>query len=121
MTEIAMNEDLFRLVEREILAWPGVSKETFAGGRSQGGFWVPPATMFRYGRREIGHLHRTGQADLPFPRKLYHELIAAGRAESHGAGFAGVVTYTIRNAEDVPGAIELFRMNYERAKAVRQA
>ena len=112
-----MNEELFQQVEREILAWPGVSKVTFAGGRGQGGFQVPPATMFRYGRRELGHLHVTGAADLPVPQQVYHELIAAGRAQPHAAGFKGVVTYTIRTADDLAGAIELFRLNYERAKA----
>ena len=114
-----MNDELFQQVEREILAWPGVNSVSFAGGRSPGGFWVPPATMFRFGRRELGHLHVTGEADLPVPQKIYHELIAAGRAQPHGAGFKGVVTYTIRTANDVAGAIELFRLNYERAKAAQ--
>ena len=114
-----MSEELFEQVEREILAWPGVSKVSFAGGHGQGGFRVPPATMFRFGRREIGHIHVTGEADLPVPQKIYHELIAAGRARPHGAGFKGVVTYTIRHPEDVPGAVALFRMNYDRAKAAR--
>jgi deazaflavin-dependent oxidoreductase (nitroreductase family) len=111
-----MNVQRLASVEREVLSWPGVSKEEFAGGRGRGGFQVPPATMFRFGRREIGHLHRTGEADLPFPRKIYDELIATGRAKPHGAGFAGVVTYIVREPDDVPGAVELFRMNYERAK-----
>jgi hypothetical protein len=114
-----MNEELFEQVEREILAWPGVSKVTFAGGRSQGGFWVPPATSYRFGRRDLGHVHVTGEADLPVPQKVYHELIADGRAQPHGAGFKGVVTYTIRTADDVAGAVQLFRMNYERATAAR--
>ena len=39
-----------------------------------------------------------------------------GRAKPHGAGFAGVVSYHIREPEDVPGVVELFRMSYERAK-----
>jgi hypothetical protein len=74
--------------------------------------------LFRFGRREIGHLQHTGEADLPFPRKIYDELMATGRAQPHGAGFAGVVTHIVREPDDVPGAVELFRMNYERAKAV---
>jgi hypothetical protein len=113
-----MNAQLLTSIERELLGWPGVSKEEFVGGRGRGGFQVPPATLFRFGRREIGHLHHTGEADLPFPRKIYDELIASGRAKPHGAGFAGVVTYIVREPGDVPGAVELFRMNYERAKAV---
>jgi hypothetical protein len=113
-----MDSQLLAAVERELLAWPGVSKEEFTGGRGQGGFWVPPATLFRFGRRELGHLHHTGEADLPFPRKIHDELIAGARAKPHAAGFAGVVTYTVRAPDDVPGVIDLFRMNYERAKAV---
>ena len=116
-----MNDQLLASVEREVLAWDGVNKEEFEGGRGQGGFLVPPATMFRFGRREIGHLHHTGEADLPFPRKICDELIASRRARSHGAGFAGVVTYIVREPDDVPGVVELFRMNYERAKAVARS
>ncbi len=114
-----VTEELFQQIEHEILAWPGVSKVSFGGGRGQGGFWVPPATSYRFGRRELGHIHVTGEADLPFPQKLYHELIGDGRAQPHGAGFKGVVTFTIRTPDDVAGAVELFRMNYERAKAAR--
>jgi hypothetical protein len=33
----------------------------------------------------------------------------------HGAGFAGLVSHHIREPEDVPGVVELFRMNYDRA------
>ena len=116
-----MDETIANQFEREILSWPGVSKQTFAGGQGQGGFRVPPATMYRFGKKELGHIHVTGEADLPFPRKTHAELIAAGRAKPHGAGFAGVVTYTIRSAEDVPAVVELFRMNYDRAKAVARS
>jgi hypothetical protein len=112
-----MNDELLAMVEREVLDWPGVSKETAKGGQGQGGFWVPPATVYRFGRRQIGHIHDTGVADLTFKREIHDELISDGRAKPHGAGFAGVVSYHIRGPEDVPGAVELFRMNYERAKA----
>ena len=117
--ETPMHETTFAQVEREILSWPGVSKQTFAGGQGQGGFQVPAATMFRFGRRELGHIHVTGEADLPVPQKLFHELIAAGRARPHAAGFKGVVTYTVRTPDDVPAAVDLFRLNYERATAAR--
>ncbi|HEX2280590.1 MAG TPA: luciferase family protein [Thermomicrobiales bacterium] len=116
-----MNDQLLASVEREVLAWPGVNKEEFAGGHGQGGFRVPPAILFRFGRREIGHLHHTDEADLPFPREIYDQLIATGRAKPHGAGFAGVVTYLVREPDDVPGVVELFRMNYERAKAAARS
>ncbi len=103
------------LVEREVLSWPGVSKERGGGGRGQGRFWVPPATVYRFGRRQIGHIHTTGVADLTFPREIHDGLISDGRAKPHPAGFANVVSYHIREPEDVPGVVELFRMSYERA------
>jgi hypothetical protein len=111
-----MNDELLTMVEREVLSWPGVSKETHRGGRGQGGFWVPPATVYRFGRRHIGHIHDTGVADLMFPREIHDQLISDGRAKPHGAGFAGVVSYHIREPEDVPRVVELFRMSYDRAK-----
>lgn len=111
-----MNDELLTMVEREVLGWPGVSKETGRGGPGQGGFWVPPFTVYRFGRRALGHVHHDGVADLTCPREIHDELISDGRAEPHGAGFASVVSYHIRDQEDVPGAVELFRMNYDRAK-----
>ncbi len=112
-----MNDELLAMVEREVLSWPGVSKETGGGGAGRGGFWVPPATVYRFGRRQIGHIHTTGVADLTFPREIHDELISDGRAKPHGAGFANVVSYHIREPEDVPRVVELFRMSYEFAKA----
>lgn len=115
-----MNDELLASVEREVLSWPGVSKERFRGGPSRGGFYVPPATVYKLGRRALGHIHDTGVADLAFPREVHDELISGGRAKPHGAGFAGVVSYRVREPEDVPGAVELFRMSYERARAAAE-
>lgn len=112
-----MNDELLAMVERDVLDWPGVSKETHRGGPGQGGFWVPPATVYKVGRRALGHIHDTGVADLTFPREIHDQLISDGWAKPHGGGFAGVVSYHIRELEDVPGVVELFRMNYEHAKA----
>ncbi len=102
-----MNEELLASVEREVLSWPGVSKET---GRFN-------STAYMLGRREIGHVHRNGVADLAYPRTIYDELIAAGRAQPHQAGVRGVVSYWINTPDDVGQAIALFRMNYDRARA----
>jgi Family of unknown function (DUF5519) len=110
-----MNDELLARVEREVLGWPGVSKETHRGG--QGEFRVPPAIVYRFGRRALGHIHDTGVADLTFPKEIHDELISDGQTKPHGAGFAGVVSYHIREPEDVPRVVELFRMNYKRAKS----
>jgi len=115
-----MNDELPTMVEREVLNWPGVSKETHRGGRGQGGFWVPPATVYRFGRRQIGHVHHgdDGLADFSFPREVREELIRSGRAIPHRAfpDSRTSASYRVRRAEDVPEAVELFRRNYERAK-----
>ena len=77
-----MNDELLEMVEGEVLSWPGVSKEKGGGGRVRGGFWVPPATVYRFGRRHIGHIHDTGVADLVFPKEIHDELISDGRAKA---------------------------------------
>lgn len=115
-----MNDELLAMVERALLDWPGISKERHEGGSGKGGFRVPPATVYKFGRRALGHIHDTGVADLTFTREIHDQLISDGRAKPHGAGFAGVVSYHIREAEDVPGVVELFRMSYERAKSAAE-
>ena len=110
-----MSDELLMMVEREVLGWPGVSKERGGGGAGRGGFWVPPATVYRFGRRQIGHIHQTGVADITFPREIHDKLISDGRAKPHAAGFANVVSYHIREPEDVRRVVELFRMSYKRA------
>jgi hypothetical protein len=110
-----MNDELLEMVEREVLGWPGVSKDRGGSGRGRDGFQVPPATVYRFGRRQIGHIHDAGVADLAFPREIHDELISDGRAKPHAAGFANVVSYHVREPEDVPKVVELFRMSYERA------
>jgi hypothetical protein len=102
-----MNPDLLGALEKEVLGWPGVSKEP---NRVE-------VSVYRLGRRHIGHVHHDGVADVQLPRTLHDELISTGRAQPHRGGFATVVSYRIGSAEDVPGAVELFRMSYEQAKA----
>ena len=58
---------------RVVSAWPGVSVASHRFG----------GVEFRLGRRELGHLHGSRMADLPFPVRVHDELIAAGKAEHH--------------------------------------
>jgi hypothetical protein len=89
----------------EIASWPGVTT-----GRHRFG-----GTEFRYGTRELGHLHGSRLADLPFPLLVRDELVSAGRAEPHHIHKeSGWVSYFIRNDTDVVPVIALFRLNYER-------
>jgi hypothetical protein len=54
-----MNHEPLRTVEREVTSWPGVS----TGDTGRGGL------QLNYGKVELGHLHGSRFADLPFPRK----------------------------------------------------
>jgi Family of unknown function (DUF5519) len=92
-------------IEREVGSWAGV---TVAPHRFGG-------VEFRVGRRELGHLHGSRLADLPFPVSIRKELIAARRADPHHIlPESGWVSFRIRGDADADAAIELFRLNYER-------
>jgi Luciferase len=97
-------------VVSEVSSWNGVT----VGEHRFGG------VEFRIGRRELGHLHSTF-ADLPFPKRIRDELIAAGRARPHHVlPDSGWITVPMRTAPEVTGVIELLRQNYERATNVDQ-
>ena len=108
-----MNDDVLAFLERELLRWPGVSKETRGAAVTPG----IDVTIYWLGRRQVGHIHHDGVADRQFPRPRHDELIATGRAMPHRGGFPTVVSYDPRQPEDVAGAVALFRMNYDRANA----
>lgn len=98
-------------LEREVLRWPGVSKEPGRFG----------AISFRYGKREIGHLHHDRIADLPVTREMRERILSQGRARPHRAGVKGYVSHPLENEEDVAAVLDLLRQNYDRAKAARRA
>ena len=92
-------------IRSEVGSWPNV---TVAAHRFGG-------VEFRVGRREIGHVHGDRLADLPFPVRIREELVTEGRAQLHHImPETGWVSYYMRTADDAAGAIELFRLNYER-------
>jgi hypothetical protein len=97
-------------VRLEVANWQGVTTHEHRFGGIE----------FRLGHRELGHLHRS-IADLPYPRRLRDELVAAGRARPHHVlPNSGWVTVPMRTAPEVVGVIELFRQNYERALSDRR-
>ena len=108
-----MNDELLASIEREVLGWPGVWKTRDEYG--PGGVGV---TGYRLGHRQIGHVHDDGHADFRFRREVRDELIRSGRAVAHPAfpNSRTTASYQIRSTEDLPGALELFRIGYERAK-----
>ena len=93
-------------IEREVLTWPGVTSEPGRFG----------ATSFRYGKREIGHVHRDRIADLPVTREMREDILARGRARPHRAGVKGYISHPVEGQEDVSAVLEILGRNYDRAK-----
>ncbi len=100
-----MEENIQQAIVRQVLSWPGVTS-----GRHRFG-----GVELRYGRRELGHVHGSRLADLPFPLLIRDALVADGKAEPHHIyPESGWVSVFIRNESDVPRVVELFRLNYDR-------
>ena len=103
-----MSDELSTLIEREVKSWPGVTTDDAGRGGLQ----------FRYRKVELGHLHGSSFADLPFPKKVRDELIAQGRASVHPPlPESGWVRRRTDSLDDAGAVIELFRMNYNHARA----
>jgi hypothetical protein len=101
----AMNDPITAQIHDEVSAWDGVSVEPHRFGGIE----------FRVGRRELGHLHGSRLADLPFPVRVREQLVAEGKAQPHHImPESGWVSVPIRDAADVPAVIALFRLAYER-------
>jgi hypothetical protein len=72
---------------------------------------------FRVGHREIGHVHLNGTADLLVPVRLRRDLVAAGRAQPHHTlPHSGWISFRLRSEHDIPAAVALFRVNYDRLR-----
>ena len=92
-------------VQDEVAGWPGVTAVPHRFG----------GVEFRLGRVELGHIHGDYLADLPFPRAVRDELVAAGRAGPHHVlPESGWVSRRIRSPGEVGEVVALFRLNYDR-------
>jgi hypothetical protein len=100
-----MEETIQQQILREVSAWPGVTTAPHRFGGIE----------LRFGRRELGHLHGSRLADLPFPVRVREQLVAEGKAEPHHVlPQSGWVSYHIDDPSDAPRVIALFRLNYDR-------
>ena len=97
---------LLRQVDRivdEVTGWEGIRTAPHRYG----------GTEFQLGTREVGHLHRGGMLDIPFPKAVRDALIADGRAEPHHLLHdTGWTSYYIRSERDAAGALWLLRLAY---------
>ena len=109
--EAAPSASAVETVRAQVAQWDGVT----TGEHRFGGI------EFRRRGRELGHLHAKF-ADLPFPRRIRDELVAAGRARPHHVlPDSGWVTVPMRTPAEVAEVIELFRLNYQRAAGAPMA
>ena len=97
--------EIKEIIERELLNWPGVTAGQYRfGGRE-----------FRVGNLELGHLHGSAVADLPFSRAIRDELVSIGKVAPHHRGpNSGWVSFYFPREQDIPAALALFRRNCER-------
>jgi hypothetical protein len=90
------------------LSWSGVTAHPHRFG----------GTEYRLGRREIGHMHGDHLVDIPFPKSVRNELIAAGLAEPHHIlPNSGWISFYIKQTDQVEPAIALLRRSYDLAIA----
>jgi hypothetical protein len=93
------------LIRESVLSWPGVEAVPHRFG----------GTEYRYGRKEMGHVHGDRLADVPLPRKLRDEVIASGQAEPHHVlPNTGWVSCWMTGPDDAARVIDLFRIQYLR-------
>lgn len=87
-----------------VTAWVGVTSQPHRFG----------GVEYMMGRREIGHIHGDHLVDIPFPKKVRDEIVAAGRAQPHHVlPETGWVSFYLRQELEVEQAIALLRESYE--------
>ena len=94
------------------MSWAGVTAQPHRFG----------GTEYRFGAREIGHTHGDHLLDIPFPKRVRNELIAAGLAEPHHIlPNSGWISFYIKRIDQVESAIALLRRSYDLASAGKGA
>ena len=94
-------------ITEAVTSWPGVTVQPHRFGGVEYGI----------GKREIGHIHGDQLVDIPFPKKVREEIVAAGRAQPHHIlPETGWISFYIRQEEDVEKAIALLYESYQIAQ-----
>ena len=94
-------------ITETVTSWAGVTSHPHRFG----------GVEYVIGRREIGHIHGDHLLDIPFPRKVRDEIVAAGRAQPHHIlPESGWVSFSLQQEGDVERAITLLYESYEIAR-----
>ena len=90
-----------------VTAWAGMTSQPHRFG----------GVEYVLGTREIGHIHGDHLVDIPFPKKVRDEVVAAGRAQPHHIlPDTGWVSFYLRQENDVESAITLLQESYQIAQ-----
>lgn len=93
-----------KLITKAVTSWAGVTSHPHRFG----------GVEYVIGKREIGHIHGDHLVDLPFPKKVRDEIVAAGRAQPHHVlPETGWISFYIRQEDDVEQAITLLHESYQ--------
>jgi hypothetical protein len=94
-------------ITKTVTGWEGVTSAPHRFG----------GVEYVIGKREIGHIHGDHMVDIPFPKKVRDEIVAAGRAQPHHIlPETGWISFYLREEDDVEKAIALFRESFEIAQ-----
>jgi len=86
-----------------VLSWPEVVSLPHRFG----------GTEFRCRGKEIGHVHGDGLCDIPLPKAVRDEAVAAGKAKPHHIfPESGWVSVYLASERDAGHAIEMMRRKY---------
>lgn len=95
------------LITKAVQSWTGVTTNPHRFG----------GVEYVIGKREIGHIHGDHLVDIPFPKKVRDEIVAAGRALPHHIlPETGWVSFYLQQQDDVDKAIALLHESYEIAQ-----
>jgi hypothetical protein len=102
---IQMSIQSLKKLQEQVSAWPGVSVHPHRFGGQE----------FCLGSSEVGHIHRDGSLEIPFPRAMRDALLAEGHAQEHRwAPDSGWITFPVQREEDTDHALWLLRLSYLR-------
>lgn len=94
-------------ITQTVTAWEGVTAQPHRFG----------GVEYRFGTREIGHIHGDHLVDIPFPKKIRDQVVQTGRAQAHHIlPESGWISFYLRQPEDVQKAIELLAESYQIAR-----
>jgi hypothetical protein len=100
-----------KIITQTLTSWEGVSTAPHRFG----------GVEYRYGSRELGHIHGDHLVDIPFPTRVRDEIVNAGLAEPHHIlPETGWISFYLREENDVQKALELLRRSYEIALKQKQ-